>query len=96
MLTDQPISSGPRREDEAEGGTTAPAAWAWRRTSFCGPEANACVDVAFGPAAVAVRDSKDPSGPVLLFTTAEWAGFLSGVHNGEFELPRRELELPVC
>nr|WP_041261728.1 DUF397 domain-containing protein [Pseudofrankia inefficax] len=92
------MSSGPCREDgaEAEGGATDSAAWAWRRASFCGPEANACVDVAFGPAAVAVRDSKDPSGPVLLFTTAEWAGFLSGVHNGEFELPHRELELPVC
>ncbi|WP_084010974.1 DUF397 domain-containing protein [Pseudofrankia sp. DC12] len=93
MLTDLSISSGRRREDE--GGPTAAAPWVWRRTSFCG-ETNACVDVAFRPTGVAVRDSKDPSGPVLLFTTAEWAGFLRGVHNGEFELPRGELALPVC
>jgi hypothetical protein len=58
----------------------------WRRTSFCGVE-NTCVDVAFGPATVAVRDSKDPSGPVLLFTPAEWERFLLGIHHGEFELP---------
>jgi hypothetical protein len=39
------------------------------------------------PGAVVVRDSKDPDGPVLRFTTREWEVFLLGVHNGEFELP---------
>lgn len=32
----------------------------------------------------AVRDSKDPSGPVLRFTPAEWAAFTAGVRDGEF------------
>ncbi len=36
---------------------------------------------------VAVRDSKDRSGPVLLFTHDEWKAFLAGAHEGEFELP---------
>jgi hypothetical protein len=46
-----------------------------------------CVQVARLPdGRVAVRDSKDPGGPVLRFTPAEWAAFLGGVHNGEFTL----------
>ncbi|WP_327048120.1 DUF397 domain-containing protein [Microbispora sp. NBC_01189] len=35
---------------------------------------------------IAVRDSKDPEGPALLFTPAEWAAFLDGVRAGEFEI----------
>jgi hypothetical protein len=46
-----------------------------------------CVQVARLPdGRVGVRDSKDPGGPVLRFTPAEWAAFLGGVHNGEFTL----------
>lgn len=36
--------------------------------------------------AVALRDSKDPTGPVLVFTSAEWAAFLAGAKDGEFDL----------
>jgi hypothetical protein len=44
-----------------------------------------CVQVARLPdGRVAVRDSKDPGGPVLRFTPSEWAAFLGAVHNGEF------------
>jgi len=35
---------------------------------------------------VAVRDSKDPGGPILNYTDAEWFAFLHGVKNGEFDL----------
>lgn len=34
---------------------------------------------------VSVRDDKDPDGPVLKFSRAEWAAFIAGVHGGEFE-----------
>ena len=44
-----------------------------------------CVEVAF-IALVAVRDSKDPDGPVLLFTHDEWDAFTNGVKLGEFDL----------
>lgn len=44
-----------------------------------------CVEVAFVPNAVAMRDSKDPSGPVLVFTPGEWAAFKQGVLDGEFD-----------
>jgi len=33
----------------------------------------------------AVRDSKDPDGPKLVFTRAEWVAFLGGVKDGEFD-----------
>jgi hypothetical protein len=31
------------------------------------------------PDAVAVRDSKDPHGPALVFTPADWAAFMAGI-----------------
>ncbi|MEU8262870.1 DUF397 domain-containing protein [Micromonospora sp. NPDC048999] len=36
-----------------------------------------CVECAVLPGAMAVRDSKDPSGPVLLFGAAQWSAFLT-------------------
>jgi Domain of unknown function (DUF397) len=33
---------------------------------------------------IGIRDSKDPDGPVLRFTTGEWNAFLAGVNRGEF------------
>jgi len=38
-----------------------------------------CVEVAINlPGAVAIRDSKDPDGPIIRFTPAAWADFLVG------------------
>jgi hypothetical protein len=45
-----------------------------------------CVEVALLGGQVAVRDSKNQLGPVLLFTLAEWAAFIEGVRDGEFNL----------
>jgi hypothetical protein len=59
---------------------------AWRKSSLSA--ANGCVEVAFVEGRVAVRDSKDRSGPVLVFTAHEWAAFLGGVRRREFELAR--------
>lgn len=56
----------------------------WRKSPFSGGN-GACVEVAMLDDAVAVRDSKDPDGPVLRFTPAEWAAFTAGVVAGEFE-----------
>jgi hypothetical protein len=33
---------------------------------------------------VAMRDSKDPESPVLLFTPEQWGAFVAGVHADEF------------
>lgn len=38
-----------------------------------------------GCGAVTVRHSKDPTGPRLAFTAAEWAAFTAGVRAGEFD-----------
>jgi hypothetical protein len=46
-----------------------------------------CVEVARNlPGAVAVRDSKDPDGPKLLVSPAQWRVFAAGVKAGEFRL----------
>lgn len=57
----------------------------WRKSTRSGPFTDNCVEVAFVDAAVAVRDSKDPSGPVLLFTLPEWDAFVGGAKDGEFD-----------
>jgi len=58
----------------------------WRRSSASGPHCDNCVEVAFVDEAIAVRDSKHPEGPVLLFTQAEWDAFVGGAKDGEFDL----------
>jgi hypothetical protein len=55
----------------------------WRKSSRC--KLDYCVEVADLPGGgAAVRDSKNPFGPVLRFTPAEWKAFLAGVRNNEF------------
>jgi hypothetical protein len=57
----------------------------WVKSSFSFANGN-CVEVASLPGGgVGVRDSKEATGPVLRFTRDEWAAFLGGVHNGEFD-----------
>jgi hypothetical protein len=34
---------------------------------------------------IVMRDSKNPDGPVLYFTEAEWEAFIGGVKDGEFD-----------
>ena len=48
----------------------------WRKSSYSGNNGGACVEVARNlRGVVAVRDSKDPHGPALVFTRADWAAF---------------------
>ncbi|WP_024800570.1 DUF397 domain-containing protein [Nocardia sp. BMG51109] len=48
-----------------------------------------CVEVAFlDEGMVGVRDSKNPSGPALVFTPGEWEAFTGGVKDGEFNRPQ--------
>ncbi|WP_405162161.1 DUF397 domain-containing protein [Nocardia sp. NBC_01499] len=45
-----------------------------------------CVEVAFlGEGIVGVRDSKNPTGPALVFSPGEWDAFTAGVNGGEFD-----------
>ena len=34
---------------------------------------------------IAMRDSKDPDGPILVYTPNEFSAFLDGARNGEFD-----------
>jgi hypothetical protein len=59
---------------------------AWRKATRSNTVGNQCVEVALLRQGVAVRDSKDPEGPKLMFTMGEWDAFVDGVKGGEFDL----------
>jgi hypothetical protein len=57
----------------------------WIRSGRSGPTGGNCVEVAFlGDGQIAVRNSRHPAGPALIFTAAEWEAFLGGARDGEF------------
>jgi hypothetical protein len=55
----------------------------WRKSSYSNPSGN-CVEAALLDEGVAVRNSRFPDGPALIFTGAEWDAFLRGVQGGDF------------
>ena len=64
---------------------------AWRKSSYSGGNGGQCVEVATvnrrqsEPAGLcAVRDSKNPGGPVLAFSPGKWRLFTTGVKAGKF------------
>lgn len=58
----------------------------WRKASYSSSNAGQCVEVSgVLPAAVAVRDSKDPDGPKLSFTARDWTTFTGRVKAGGFD-----------
>jgi hypothetical protein len=48
---------------------------AWCKSSRSNGDGNVCVEVAFVPGAAAVRDSKNPTGGVLIVPAASWQSF---------------------
>lgn len=58
----------------------------WRSSAGAGSGSDNSVEVAFVDGAVAVRDSRQPDGPVLVFTPEEWDAFVGGAKDGEFDL----------
>ncbi|MEV5834699.1 DUF397 domain-containing protein [Nocardia sp. NPDC052112] len=59
------------------------AQWFKSRRSEAGKD---CVEVAFLDSGhVGMRDSKNPTGPALVFTPGEWDAFTAGLNDGEFD-----------
>lgn len=57
----------------------------WRKSTFTN-DTGACVEVAdLDSGRRAVRDSKNPDGPTLMFTAAQWAAFTASVRAGLFD-----------
>jgi hypothetical protein len=56
---------------------------AWRKASFCA--SGECVEVAQQEDMIVLRDSKEPRGNLLRYTTEEWESFVRGVKAGEFD-----------
>lgn len=71
-----------RSSRSGNGNNCVEVAAVWRKSSRSG-NGNECVEVATGrTGVVGIRDSKDPAGPVLAVSAADWRAFLA-------DLPRR-------
>lgn len=58
----------------------------WHKSARSSGNGGQCVEVAdAGEHGIAVRDSKNPSGPALLFATEQWDAFIGGAKSGEFD-----------
>lgn len=57
----------------------------WRKSAYSA-NSGACIEVAvLDRGGRMVRDSKDPAGPLLSFTPADWSAFTTAIRSGEFD-----------
>ncbi len=64
----------------SNGGQCVEAASMWRKSTYSASNGGDCVEVAPNSGRlVAVRDSKNPDGPKLLLTPAQWRAFTTGI-----------------
>jgi hypothetical protein len=63
----------------------------WRKSSYSNGSGGSCVEIAIlattaAESCIAVRDSKDPHGPALTFTTRQWSAFTGAIKAHELDL----------
>jgi hypothetical protein len=70
----------------------------WRKSSWSSQQGS-CVEIAIGPVdpggtsqLIAVRDSKDATGPVLAFPVAGWRAFTDAIRDGGLGSQRPEMQ----
>jgi Domain of unknown function (DUF397) len=58
----------------------------WQKSRRSNPSGN-CVELAelLGGAGIAVRNSRDPEGPALVYTVDEITAFILGARDGDFD-----------
>lgn len=57
----------------------------WHKSTYSS-DIGICVEVAdLADGHRAVRDSKNPTGPVLTVLPTQWAAFTAGIRNGDFD-----------
>ena len=57
----------------------------WRKSSYSNSQGNCVEFAALADGSVAVRNSRDPQGPALIYTKAEISALLAGAKDGEFD-----------
>jgi hypothetical protein len=58
----------------------------WQKSSFSGNGNNNCVEMAPLPTGeIAVRNSRDPNGPTLIYTQTEVEALIRGARKGDFD-----------
>ncbi|MEV7406098.1 DUF397 domain-containing protein [Streptomyces sp. NPDC091267] len=62
-----------------EGGACLEVAYDWQKSSYSSEQGGACVEIAAHPAAVHVRDSKNPEGPTLTLAPTTWSAFAAHI-----------------
>jgi len=54
----------------------------WRKSTYSSTNGGNCIEVGTGPGTIAVRDSKDLTGPALVFAPGRWQAFTRAVKDG--------------
>jgi uncharacterized protein DUF397 len=55
----------------------------WRKSTYSNGSGGNCVEVTDLPSGRAVRDSKHPQGPILVFTRDAWRLFVQDIEAGQ-------------